>query len=90
MAVLRQLVAVSALMLLAVSTVSAGFQREKPNLWAAMETPGPKPEAEMQWAPLPPTITERPHARDLLEKRDANTCGYTSGLKSLYQAQAIV
>lgn len=57
--------------------VSAGLEREKPNPWAPIETPGPKPEAEINLAPA--AVTARPAMRALIQKRNENTCGYMAG-----------
>ena len=70
---LRWLVAVSAWL----PAVSAGLEREHPNPWAPIETPGSKPEAEINLGPA--VVTARPVVRAVLQKRDANTCGYLNG-----------
>jgi hypothetical protein len=72
---LRWLVAVSAWL----PAVSAGLEREHPNLWAPIESPGPKPEAEFNLGQAVPVVTARPAVRAVLQKRNANTCGYING-----------
>ncbi|KXX81429.1 hypothetical protein MMYC01_202637 [Madurella mycetomatis] len=57
--------------------VSAQLEREHPNAWGgAIQTPAPKPEADII---LAPALTARPVARNVLQKRDTNTCGYVNG-----------
>ena len=77
---LRWLVAVSAWL----PAVSAGLEREHPNLWAPIETPGPKPEAEIGLG-TSPAVTARPAVRaPILDvKRNDNTCGYLNGVKCM-------
>lgn len=57
--------------------VSAQLEREQPKPWAgAVQTPAPKFEAEIELAPV---LTARPAIRNVLQKRQTNTCGYVDG-----------
>ncbi|GAB1319761.1 hypothetical protein MFIFM68171_09971 [Madurella fahalii] len=70
---LRWLVAAAAWL----PAVLAQLEREHPKPWAgAIQTPAPKHEADINLAPI---LTGRPAARNVLQKRDTNTCGYVNG-----------
>ncbi len=76
---LRRLAAVSAC-LTAVSS-AAGLGAEQPIPGGPVQTPAPDlKEAAAHVAPR--AITQHPHARGLLQKRDTNTCGYVDGNSS--------
>jgi hypothetical protein len=73
---LRRLVAASALL----PAVSAGgLGAEQPIPGGPVQTPAPDLKEAAAVHAVPRAITERPHARGLLEKRDTNTCGYVNG-----------
>lgn len=57
--------------------VSANLGREQPDPWAPVQTPAPKPEAEINLAQA--VLTARHAVRGVLQKRDTNTCGYVNG-----------
>jgi hypothetical protein len=63
--------------------VSAGMGGEHVAPSAPIQTPAPKlKDAGVHLTPR--VVTARPAARNLLEKRDTNTCGYVDGNSRQY------
>ena len=75
---LRRLLAVSA-WLPAVS--AAGLGAEQPIPGGPVQTAAPNLKDAASQA-TPRAVTQHPHARGLLQKRDTNTCGYVDGNSS--------
>jgi hypothetical protein len=73
---LRWLVAVSAWL----PAVSANLGREQPVPGGPIQTPAPDLKEPAALAVR--ALTQPPHARGLLQKRDTNTCGYVDGNSS--------
>lgn len=61
--------------------VSASLGREQPAPGGPIQTPAPNLK-EPARALAVRAVTQPPHARALLQKRDTNTCGYVNGNSS--------
>ncbi|KAK3898359.1 hypothetical protein C8A05DRAFT_38055 [Staphylotrichum tortipilum] len=61
---------------------SAAMGREQPRLAGPLPTPAPVVRDLGTMELTPRIVTARPHARNLIQKRDTNTCGYLDGDES--------